>query len=73
MSTGTYVPDSSSATAREERAGGGWITFAGVMIVIVATLNIIDGIRRIPSSPCRSSPSTSSSSTGSSPTAGGRS
>jgi hypothetical protein len=30
-----------------EQAGGGWITFAGVIIVIVAILNIIDGIAAI--------------------------
>jgi hypothetical protein len=30
-----------------EQAGSGWITFAGVMIVIVAILNIIDGIAAI--------------------------
>jgi len=33
----TYVDD----------RGGGWITFAGVMILIVAILNIIDGIAAI--------------------------
>jgi hypothetical protein len=30
-----------------ESRGGGWITFAGVMIFIVALLNIIDGIAAI--------------------------
>jgi hypothetical protein len=30
-----------------EQAGGGWITFAGVMIVMSAILNIIDGIAAI--------------------------
>ena len=36
--------------AYAEESGGGWITFAGVMIVIVAALNIIDGIAAISNS-----------------------
>ena len=31
----------------EQERGSGWITFAGVMIIMVATLNIIDGIAAI--------------------------
>jgi len=50
VSTETYAEASSSSGYPEERAGGGWITFAGVMIVIVATLNIIDGIAAISNS-----------------------
>jgi hypothetical protein len=41
----TYAP--SGATYTDEAAGSGWITFAGVMIVVVAILNIIDGIAAI--------------------------
>lgn len=37
----------SRSTYGAEPAGGGWITFAGVMIVMVAILNIIDGIAAI--------------------------
>ena len=40
----------SRPTYREDTGGGGWITFAGVMIVIVAILNIIDGIAAISNS-----------------------
>lgn len=47
MAEQTYVrPERSRAVAE----GSGWITFAGVMIVIVAALNIIDGIAAISSS-----------------------
>jgi hypothetical protein len=42
----TYAgPDRSTYIA--EDSGGGWITFAGVMIVLVSILNIIDGIAAI--------------------------
>jgi len=45
----TYVdPDRSTYTAESE--GRGWITFAAVMIVLVAILNIIDGIAAISNS-----------------------
>jgi hypothetical protein len=37
----------SRSTYGDETRGGGWITFAGVMIVIVAILNVIDGIAAI--------------------------
>jgi hypothetical protein len=46
MSTQTY-PSTATGADSAQRDGGGWITFAGVMIVIVATLNIIDGIAAI--------------------------
>jgi hypothetical protein len=39
-----YVRPQGSTSVTE---GGGWITFAGVVLVIVATLNIIDGIAAI--------------------------
>ena len=42
----TYAGTSRSAYA-DQPAGGGWITFAGVMIVISAILNVIDGIAAI--------------------------
>jgi hypothetical protein len=42
----TYA-GSSRSTYVEEGRGGGWITFAGVMIVMSAILNIIDGIAAI--------------------------
>jgi hypothetical protein len=42
----TYA-GASRSTYGDETSGGGWITFAGVMIVIVAILNIIDGIAAI--------------------------
>jgi len=35
------------STYGEQASGGGWITFAGVMIVMSAILNIIDGIAAI--------------------------
>jgi len=41
----TYAPE--GATYTDEPAGGGWITFAGVMLIVVAILNIIDGIAAI--------------------------
>jgi hypothetical protein len=41
----TYAPE--GATYRDEPEGGGWITFAGVMLIVVAILNIIDGIAAI--------------------------
>ena len=36
-----------SGSTYGEQPGGGWITFAGVMIVMSAILNIIDGIAAI--------------------------
>jgi hypothetical protein len=45
----TYVDPGRSAYYDQER-GSGWITFAGVLIVMVAILNIIDGIAAIASS-----------------------
>lgn len=45
MAQQTYAPG--GATYTDEPEGGGWITFAGVMIVVVAILNIIDGIAAI--------------------------
>jgi hypothetical protein len=42
----TYVgPDRSTDIERD--SGSGWITFAGVMIILVSILNIIDGIAAI--------------------------
>jgi hypothetical protein len=42
----TYVgPDRPTYT--DEEAGGGWITFAGVMLILVSILNMIDGIAAI--------------------------
>jgi hypothetical protein len=49
MAQESYVrPEQSYASEAPE--GSGWITFAGVMIVVVATLNIIDGIAAISNS-----------------------
>ena len=45
MAQQTYAPE--GATYRDEPEGGGWITFAGVMLIVVAILNIIDGIAAI--------------------------
>ena len=45
MAQQTYAPG--GATYTDEPAGSGWITFAGVMIIVVAILNIIDGIAAI--------------------------
>jgi hypothetical protein len=39
--------DTERPTYVDEDRGSGWITFAGVMIVIVAVLNMIDGIAAI--------------------------
>lgn len=41
----TYVP--SDVARYEERRGGGWVTFAGILLLVVGTLNIIDGIAAI--------------------------
>jgi len=41
-----YVGQERSAYIEQER-GSGWITFAGVVILMVAVLNIIDGIAAI--------------------------
>ena len=46
MAQQTYASPEQSAYVEQER-GSGWITFAGVMIIMVATLNIIDGIAAI--------------------------
>jgi hypothetical protein len=45
----TYVGSDSPLYAGDER-GEGWLTFAGVMLMVVAVLNIIDGIAAISSS-----------------------
>jgi len=42
--------DPERSTYTDEAAGSGWITFAGVMIIIVSILNIIDGIAAISNS-----------------------
>jgi hypothetical protein len=42
----TYAGPERAAYIERDR-GSGWITFAGVMIVLVAVLNIIDGIAAI--------------------------
>jgi uncharacterized membrane protein HdeD (DUF308 family) len=41
----TYVP-SDVARAEEDR-GMGWVTFAGILLLIIGTLNIIEGIAAI--------------------------
>ena len=46
MAQQTYLSPDQSTYAEPER-GSGWITFAGVMILLVAILNIIDGIAAI--------------------------
>ena len=46
MAQQTYVGPEGSSYIEDQR-GGGWITFAGVMIVLVSILNIIDGIAAI--------------------------
>jgi hypothetical protein len=48
MAQQTYVGSEASSSAYTERErGSGWITFAGVMIVMVSILNMIDGIAAI--------------------------
>jgi len=42
----TFVGPEKSAYVDEQR-GSGWITFAGVMILMVSVLNIVDGIAAI--------------------------
>jgi len=42
----TYA-GSSRSTYAEQPSGGGWITFAGVMVVLSAILNIIDGVAAV--------------------------
>ena len=49
MAQETYV-DPQRSTYTDEAAGGGWITFAGVMIILVSILNMIDGIAAISNS-----------------------
>lgn len=39
-----------SWTEAQERAGSGWLTFAGVMLITVGFFNIIDGIAAIANS-----------------------
>jgi hypothetical protein len=36
-----------AAAQRAERSGGGWITFAGTMLILAGAFNIIDGIAAI--------------------------
>ena len=43
------------ATAPRERAGSGWITFAGVMLIVVGFLDVIDGLWALDRSDTRSS------------------
>ena len=38
----TYVP-----SGYDEERGGGWVTFAGILLLIVGTLNTIEGIAAI--------------------------
>jgi hypothetical protein len=45
----TYV-DPNRTTYTDEGSGAGWITFAGVMIILVSILNMIDGIAAISNS-----------------------
>ena len=40
--SGTYVE--ARPSDYEESSGDGWVTFAGTMLLIAGTLNIIDGI-----------------------------
>lgn len=47
MATSARSMSSSYADSIE---GGGWITFAGIMLVLVGTFNIIDGIAAIANS-----------------------
>jgi hypothetical protein len=44
----TYVGPDSPGSAQER--GGGWITFAGIMLILVSIINTIDGIAAISSS-----------------------
>ena len=46
MAQQTYVGPGRTGSVDQER-GAGWITFAGVVIVVVAILNMIDGIAAI--------------------------
>jgi hypothetical protein len=41
----TYVP--SDVVRSDEDHGSGWVTFAGILMLIIGTLNIIDGIAAI--------------------------
>jgi hypothetical protein len=43
------------ATAQRERAGSGWIAFAGVMLLVVGLLDIIDGLWALDHSDTKSS------------------
>ena len=43
-------PRAGRASARQEPAGGGWVTFAGIMLAIVGTMNFIGGIAAIDNS-----------------------
>jgi hypothetical protein len=45
VSRETYVP--SDATRYEDERGAGWVTFAGILLLIVGTLNTIEGIAAI--------------------------
>ncbi|HKN94332.1 MAG TPA: hypothetical protein VJU60_08375 [Thermoleophilaceae bacterium] len=45
VSRETYVPSDLSRADEDRRSG--WVTFAGVLLLIVGTLNIIDGIAAI--------------------------
>jgi hypothetical protein len=37
----------SSAPARYRRQGSGWVLFSGIVLVLLATLNVIDGIAAV--------------------------
>jgi hypothetical protein len=50
MAQETYVGPDNRSTYIDERSGGGWITFAGVMLILVSILNMIDGIAAISTS-----------------------
>jgi hypothetical protein len=43
----TFAGPSGTTTYADQERGSGWITFAGVIIMMVAILNIIDGIAAI--------------------------
>lgn len=47
MSAQPSTRSGGSTTRVNDRTGRGWITFAGVMIVIVAALNVLDGVAAI--------------------------
>jgi hypothetical protein len=47
MSVHTTVNRETYAPGYDEERGGGWVTFAGILLLIVGTLNVIEGIAAI--------------------------